>query len=319
MADSGVPSKPRMLLSILKSSCFEHLEGEPLFTAITAGYGRFECTRLLKPSGVELANLPPAANIEISVCRRTQSDKQGPQEKERQKQLLYHGLIALSTLQPILFASPGADTGDQAAPGAEGSSDPPPMWEGWLGLRSSDVNLKAQEPELVFQRCLELGSSGARFPRLFIRLQYLPPGASAASAAAAAGARSLPPAPAVTPASGLEAPPGRRRTADGTLTGKDAATPGSQQGLFYKPVKIDPVDCMLAAALLRLDEPPPVQIARLESGKYILGPTGPRFRCSLSGGRVVAQPLLEGEAAAGVGEGPVELDVLLRSLASAAA
>ncbi len=58
--------KPRILLSILKCACFEHLEGESLFTAISAGHGRFECERLLKPSGVELMNLPESANIEVS-------------------------------------------------------------------------------------------------------------------------------------------------------------------------------------------------------------------------------------------------------------
>merc|ERR1719327_18804 len=100
-------SKPRVLLSILKCNYFEHLEGELLFTAISAGFGRFECERLLKPSGVELMNLPRSANIEVSVLRWCQTDR----DRERQKQLLYHGLVSLSAVHPAFAVADRADSG----------------------------------------------------------------------------------------------------------------------------------------------------------------------------------------------------------------
>lgn len=178
--------KARVLLSVLKCACFEHLEGEQLFTAICAGYGRFECERLLKPSGVELMNLPRSANIEVSVLRRSG-------DRERPKQLLYHGMVSLSQVFPSLDSSASAQ-GAEAAGGIEGCGnadvawmDQPQVWENWLGLFSSDVNLKAQSPERLFQRCQEMGASGARFPRLLLRLQRLPPGVPAAAAQRALG------------------------------------------------------------------------------------------------------------------------------------
>ncbi|CAK0893662.1 unnamed protein product [Prorocentrum cordatum] len=122
-------SKPRVLLSILKCNYFEHLEGELLFTAISAGFGRFECERLLKPSGVELMNLPRSANIEVSVLRWCPADQDG----ERQKQLLYHGLVSLSAVQPTFSRGDG-----------RGGERDLQVWENWLGLFSSDVSLKAR-------------------------------------------------------------------------------------------------------------------------------------------------------------------------------
>jgi len=177
MSDST--SKPRVLLSILKGESFEHLpDAETLFTAISAGYGRFECERLLKPSGVELMNLPASASIEICVLQRDR--------ETGQKHLRYHGLVPLASVHPAFF-NPTGSTGVPPAPGAggEGGSgtaarDSPSTWESWLGLFSADVDLKkAQSPDRVFQQCLEMGTSRAGFPRLFLRLQYLPPGASA--------------------------------------------------------------------------------------------------------------------------------------------
>jgi len=188
-------SKPRVLLSVLNRACFERFEGEQLFTAISAGFGRFECDRLLKPSGVELMNLPHSANIEISVLRRC------PGNTEQPKQLLYHGLVSLGAVFPHL-----ARTGGLAVPGEE---PPQNSWESWLGLFSSEQNLKAQSPERLFQRCQEMGSSSARFPRLLVRMQYLPPGVAAApQRQQSAGA-------AVVPREG-SVPPGRGPTAPGT-------------------------------------------------------------------------------------------------------
>lgn len=143
--------KPRLLLSIVKCACFEHLgEMETLFTAITAGFGRFECERLLKPSGVELMNLPVTANIEVCVMRRDPGTGQ--------KHLLHHGLVPLASVSPVFNA---------IIPGE------PQVWESWVGLFSSDVSLKDQSPDRLFQRCLEMGTSSARFPRLLIRMQHL--------------------------------------------------------------------------------------------------------------------------------------------------
>lgn len=186
---SDASSKPRVLLSVLKCACFEHLEGETLFTAICAGFGRFECDRLLKPSGVELMNLPRSANIEISVLRRV------PTDAERPKQLLYHGLISLNQVYPAFAA--GGEAGSDAGRGE------PEVWESWLGLFSSDVNLQAQSPDRLFQRCQEMGTSGARFPRLLVKLQYMPPGVSAVPSGRSAGTSrsALPhPQPSPTPA-----------------------------------------------------------------------------------------------------------------------
>lgn len=421
MAEAGsASSKPRVLLSILKCSWFDHLEGESLFTSITAGFGRFDCDRLLKPSGVELMNLPPSANIEVCVLRR---------DRERQKHLLYHGLVALAPLQPVFAAA----RGEQGESGGEAGGDPPAYWEGWVGLFSSDVSLKQQSPERVFQRCLEMGSNSARFPRLLLRLQYLPPGASAAVVATAVGSRSLPPTAMPAPSASLEAtlnsrtssstdfkdfsrslgPPTTQAPAaaaekdqqhqqqvvdalrdqlrqverrftqvqeressreealrsffeqagpsllrlgrppklqpkeaaasteasraqltevvaalaaakvedekgaggsgsDGGAKDKEPARSGP--GIFYKPVKTDPVDCMLAAAFLRLEAEPPApasELTRVEPGVYRLASSGLRLKCHVSGGRVMAQPV---EATGSFAEGALELFTLLRSL-----
>lgn len=157
VADSS--NKPRILLSIVKCACLESSgDNENLFTAITAGFGRFECERLLKPSGVELMNLPPSANIEISVLRRDQATNQ--------KQLLFHGIVPLVAVQPHF---------------SNGSSHTEPqVWENWLGLFGAEQSLKEHAPEKLFQQCLEMGKSNARFPRLLVRMQYLQ--ASAAKA-----------------------------------------------------------------------------------------------------------------------------------------
>eukprot|EP00933_Yihiella_yeosuensis_P071828 TRINITY_DN80070_c0_g1_i1.p1 TRINITY_DN80070_c0_g1~~TRINITY_DN80070_c0_g1_i1.p1 ORF type:complete len:521 (+),score=88.73 TRINITY_DN80070_c0_g1_i1:92-1654(+) len=169
MTKSDKSDKPRVHLAVVKCQCFEHLEGEQLFTAVSAGFGRFECDRLLKPSGIELMNLPRAANIEVSVLRRR------PQaEGDRQKQLLYHGVISLSAVCAIAWDSAGQSEQESGS-----RDDKALVWESWLGLFSSDVSLQSQSPDKLFARCQQMGDSSARFPRLFIRLQYLPPGVAA--------------------------------------------------------------------------------------------------------------------------------------------
>jgi len=184
--------KPRVLLSILKCACFEHLEGENLFTAISAGFGRFECERLLKPSGVELMNLPQSSNIEVSVLRRL------PNERERPKQLLYHGIVSLAAVQPT-FTAGGGDA--QA-------------WESWLGLFSSDVSIKAQDSDRLFSRCLEMGTSGARFPRLLLRLQYLSPSTTPPALPRHLPPTAVGPTTATSPLDGLDKPgPGNTEVA----------------------------------------------------------------------------------------------------------
>eukprot|EP00747_Dinoflagellata_sp_TGD_P165786 gnl/TRDRNA2_/TRDRNA2_187623_c0_seq1.p1 gnl/TRDRNA2_/TRDRNA2_187623_c0~~gnl/TRDRNA2_/TRDRNA2_187623_c0_seq1.p1 ORF type:complete len:723 (+),score=143.65 gnl/TRDRNA2_/TRDRNA2_187623_c0_seq1:68-2236(+) len=157
---SDATTKPRVLLSILKCACFEHLsDTDSLFTAISAGFGRYECERLLKPKGVELLNLPLSSTIEIGVLRRDRATQQ--------KQLLYHSLVPLSALHPQFFTASRGETPNPTEP---------QVWENWLGLFSSDVALQTQSPERLFQRCIEMGSSSSRFPRLMLRLQYLPAG-----------------------------------------------------------------------------------------------------------------------------------------------
>mmetsp|Transcript_8912 Transcript_8912/g.23142 ORF Transcript_8912/g.23142 Transcript_8912/m.23142 type:complete len:730 (-) Transcript_8912:130-2319(-) len=145
-------SKSRVLLSILKCAHFEGYETESLASAISAGFGRYECEKLLKPSGVELVNLPHSSNIEISVLRKAGGSKE----------LLLHGVMPISAVSPGGVASQPKDS--------------PRVWEGWLGLFGADTNLKSQSVDAVFQQSLDMGSSGQRHPRLYLTLQYLPPG-----------------------------------------------------------------------------------------------------------------------------------------------
>lgn len=155
-------AKPRVLLSILKYAYFDNVdEGETLFTAISAGYGRFECDRLLKPSGVELMNLAHSATIEISVLRRDPATDQ--------KQPLRHCLVPLSgitAMRPGFFSTRPENAESQ-------------IWDGWLGLFGADVSLMDQPPQHVFQSSLDMGNSATKFPRLFVRIQYLDAGISA--------------------------------------------------------------------------------------------------------------------------------------------
>mmetsp|Transcript_116351 Transcript_116351/g.183058 ORF Transcript_116351/g.183058 Transcript_116351/m.183058 type:complete len:586 (-) Transcript_116351:22-1779(-) len=166
MSDNAT-SKPRVLLSIMKGEGFEMFgDSADLCTAIIAGFGRFECERVLKPSGVELMNLSHSANIEISVLKR--------ERETGQKHLLLRGIVPLSMLHASFFTGDGASE--------------PQSWENWLGLFAADVSLKGQAPERVFQQCLEMGSAPNKgSPRLFIRLQYLQPGASAVTKAPPTG------------------------------------------------------------------------------------------------------------------------------------
>lgn len=138
--------KPRILLSIMQCANFDQFgDAASLMTAISAGFGYFECERLLKPSGIELMNLPPKSTIEIGVLRRDRA--------KGQKVLACQGLIALS-----------------AVPLAPTSEDDRLAWEGWLGLLGTEVSLKSQSPERLFQMCVEFGSTSR--PRLFVKLQY---------------------------------------------------------------------------------------------------------------------------------------------------
>eukprot|EP00405_Crypthecodinium_cohnii_P037226 CAMPEP_0206550684 /NCGR_PEP_ID=MMETSP0325_2-20121206/15121_1 /ASSEMBLY_ACC=CAM_ASM_000347 /TAXON_ID=2866 /ORGANISM="Crypthecodinium cohnii, Strain Seligo" /LENGTH=804 /DNA_ID=CAMNT_0054050393 /DNA_START=100 /DNA_END=2514 /DNA_ORIENTATION=- len=179
-------SRPRVLLSVLREACFERFENEDLFTAFSVGFGRYENDRLLKPSGIELMNLPRTANIEISVFRRVPNSK--PPER-----LLYHGLIALKDVFPQLAkgdASSNTDDDQSSRANSKSSSlgskiptaaagggvREPLVWEHWLGLFGSERQLRQDDPSRIFARCQEMGESEARFPRLLVRLQWLLPG-----------------------------------------------------------------------------------------------------------------------------------------------
>merc|ERR1719210_2822352 len=107
-------------------------------------------------------NLPQNAKIEVNVVRKNPAA-----DSDHQKQLLYRGLVSLGALHTV-FALEGGGTGDQ-----------PSVWESWLGLFSAEQSMKGQSTDHWFQRCLEMGQSNAPFPRLLIRLTYLPPGVSA--------------------------------------------------------------------------------------------------------------------------------------------
>eukprot|EP00434_Breviolum_minutum_P023755 symbB.v1.2.020954.t1/scaffold1770.1/size102271/3 len=56
---------------------------------------------------------------------------------------------------------------------------------------------------------------------------------------------------------------------------------------FYKPVRSDPVDCLLAAELLRSGLRD-VECFRLGAGQYQLG-AGPRLSCYIESGRLMAR------------------------------
>jgi len=156
--DAEASAKPRVLLSILEGEGFNSLgDTSDLFTTIIAGFGRFECERVLKPGGVELMNLAQTAIIEISVQRRSRDTGQGS--------LLYRGRVPLAALHPSFF-------GKVASEGV--AHVEPQIWESWLGLLSADISLKGQTPESIFQQCVEMGNSQVRTsPRLYVRLQYL--------------------------------------------------------------------------------------------------------------------------------------------------
>jgi len=84
--------------------------------------------------------------------------------------------------------------------------------------------------------------------------------------------------------------------------GKDASAAANRAvsgGSLYLPLKTDPVDCLVAAALLRSDFADAGQLVRLGPGQYQLGPNGLRFYCRLDGGRLMVQPedLSNGDAA----------------------
>eukprot|EP00931_Biecheleriopsis_adriatica_P106777 TRINITY_DN81160_c0_g1_i1.p1 TRINITY_DN81160_c0_g1~~TRINITY_DN81160_c0_g1_i1.p1 ORF type:complete len:440 (+),score=62.36 TRINITY_DN81160_c0_g1_i1:45-1322(+) len=411
------PSKPRVHLSIVKCACFEHLEGESLFTAVSAGFGRFECERLLKPSGIELMNLPRAANIEVSVMRRRFGA-----DGERQKQQIYQGIISLAAVRAV--ATPVSDGSD--VPHSDGEQVT--VWENWLGLFGSDAGLAGQSPDRLFQRCVDMGASNARFPRLLIRLQYLPAGVVAPSRSSAGEPRRAPserpshltsgsvsstqiPPSHSPPQGGLHTSSASRSVSKSSSRGPPAnagyaasgapttslalgqgppptsgllsipttsmslgatgnpvpsasntlakpseeAVPLAQEqqeleelrarvrvleldnqrlqqalditdiarekdlkdsslGPFYKPLKSDPVDCLLAAGLLRSDLPLAPELCRIGPGNYRLGQKG-RIRCFISAGKLMVQQTNGEEQASDSTELPaVELPIFLSSL-----
>lgn len=89
---------------------------------------------------------------------------------------------------------------------------------------------------------------------------------------------------------------------------------------IYKPVVSDAVDCMLAASLLKLEDPPPMhEIVRLEPGIYRFCTEGPRHRCYTSAGRIMVLPadqhqLEPNNAGNGDSAAAVELSAFLRRL-----
>uniref|UniRef100_A0A7S1F1S3 Uncharacterized protein n=1 Tax=Noctiluca scintillans TaxID=2966 RepID=A0A7S1F1S3_NOCSC len=195
------PGKPRVLLSIVKCANFEQSDEDSLITAISAGFGYFECDRLLKPSGIELMNLPQSATIEIQILRRERG--------KTSKVLVCHGLVPLNALHPEFFTVRGI--GDDRLGASE-----PLVWESWLGLLSADVSLKSQSPERLFKRCIEMGTSESRGPRLFIQLQYLQAGV-VASKGESAGMDSRPRRPSSRPATSLGSVSSPRRTSPSPL------------------------------------------------------------------------------------------------------
>jgi len=72
-------------------------------------------------------------------------------------------------------------------------------------------------------------------------------------------------------------------------------------GPLYRPLKADPVDCLLAAGLLNLESRPmagSTDFVRLEPGLYSFGAGGRRLRCYIEAGRLMVQPLAEGSTQA---------------------
>lgn len=158
--------KQRVNLSILAAEHLDQIPGE-LFTSVSAGFGRFDCDKLLKPSGVELLNLPKTANIEVSIHRRTSPDQLGKQ----QPQPLYRAYIALAQVKAMTMA--GSISGDPSvAPTSEISA----VFEDWLGLIGGESLPPSQSNDHLFLHCLEMGRQNSPRPKLLIRLQYVPSG-----------------------------------------------------------------------------------------------------------------------------------------------
>ncbi|CAJ1441015.1 unnamed protein product [Effrenium voratum] len=351
-------AKPRAYLSILSSAYFDHLEGDSLFTCVSTAGGRFECDKLLKPKGVEVVSPPPNATIEVNVMRRRRVGS------EVQKQLLYRGILSLSGVR-ALSQPMGALKGEIEA-------EQPTVWEGWLGLFADP--LSASGTEWYFQRCLELGSSNTRVPRLLIRLQWLPPGIplplskgdrtstlSMASLVPQAGQiqpgisnpdkeiealrlrikrlekekedRDLCEKDIVNQARQLLCKLGPKTACDAgeameqaatvlrevnakvgdMLQAKEKAAPRPQKNAlcsFYKPLKRDAVDCLVAAELLRSGFEDAAEFSRVGSGQYQLGETGLRLWCYLEAGQLMARPVSEAED-----QPPIEFAKFISNLA----
>lgn len=141
-------------LSLLNSAYLEHLEGESLFSSVAAGNGRFECDKLLKPTGIDLWDLASNASIEVTVLRRRGFGS------EMQKQLLYRAMISLSMVRAMLHQGDATES--------DGTQT---VWEGWVGLVPIESPVNNLSPEFLFQKCYELGNSREHpSPRLLVRL-----------------------------------------------------------------------------------------------------------------------------------------------------
>ena len=320
-------SKRTVHLSLVSSACLEHLEGESLFSSVAAGQGRYECEKLLKPNGIELVDLLGNANIEVSVLRRRGYGS------DMQKQLLYRAVISLAAVRAI---TPG-DDGDSFAC----------AWEGWLGLLPIESQLNTLSPEMLFQKCVELGLSQAHppSPRLLVRLQSLPPLSQRHEGSRFAASQSYTPCQVglqwqgINPDKEMEAlrlrshslekqnealkaelnafraqesehwvnqvrwllakhgwqmtlsetkdPTEQVLVALGQILGQQEVQRPTVAKSFYKPVRSDPVDCLLAAELLRSGLRD-VECFRLGAGQYQLG-AGPRLSCYIESGRLMAR------------------------------
>lgn len=154
--ESAPKQRVNLNISILAAEHLDQIPGE-LFTSVSAGCGRFDCDKLLKPGGVELLRMPRTANIEVSVHRRASPDQPGNQQP------LYRAYIALAQVKALTMA--GSISGE-----------PPVVFEDWLGLVGGESLPPSQSNDHLFLHCLEVGRQNSPRPKLLIRLQYIPSG-----------------------------------------------------------------------------------------------------------------------------------------------
>ncbi|CAJ1372828.1 unnamed protein product [Effrenium voratum] len=97
------------------------------------------------------------------------------------------------------------------------------------------------------------------------------------------------------------------------LQAKEKAAPRPQKNAlcsFYKPLKRDAVDCLVAAELLRSGFEDAAEFSRVGSGQYQLGETGLRLWCYLEAGQLMARPVSEAED-----QPPIEFAKFISNLA----